>query len=292
MAEIKSMINRNIKKYFRDRGALFFSLLSVFIVTALYLFFLAKMQVDYVKDAIGNIEGIESMINSWIIGGLVCIPAVSVPLIILCFRVDDVVAGTEYDLNVTPAKRINIMMGYIFSAVIVGFVVSIVCLTIGEIFIVAKGGTLLSLIDITKTISMLLLINICFSGLEFFFVLLMRTNSSINVANSILNILLGFLLGLYVPVGMLGGGAETVIKSFPLLQGASVIRRIMVSDIINDVFFNAPQEAILNIRSVYGIDIVFGEKILSTSFIIAILAVFGIMFYIASFAIMKYRKDK
>ena len=292
MTEIVSIFRRNIKKYFRDKGALFFSLLSVFIVTALYMFFLSKMQVDYVKQAIGSIDGIESMINSWIIGGLVCIPAVSVPLIILCFRVDDVVAGTEYDLNVTPAKRMNIMLGYVMSAVIVGFTVSAACLAAGEIFIYAKGGHILPFLDMLRAMSMLLLINICFSGFEFFVVLLMRTNSSINVANSVLNILLGFMLGLYVPVGMLGKGAGNIIKIFPLLQSASVVRRIMLGDIIENVFSAAPQDAIAKIRSVYGIDIVLGEKTLSTAFIIAILVGFGIIFYIASFAVMKFRKDK
>ncbi|MBN2878228.1 MAG: ABC transporter permease [Clostridia bacterium] len=292
MKATAALVERNIKKYFRDKGVLLFSMLSVFIVAALYLFFLSKMQIDYVKQATGMAKGIEYLINSWVVGGLACIPAVSVPLIILCFRVDDVVLSTNYDLGVTPAKRIEIMLGYAVSAVIVGFVMSLIVLGAGEAFIAAKGGELLNIPSLLKVISVLLLINISFTGFELFIILFMRTNSSVSVANSILNVTLGFLLGLYVPVGMFGGTASDIIKSFPLIQGASIVRQIIMAGSMDIVFAGVPETAVKSVRQMYGIDIAIGSLELSNASIIIILLAFGVVFYSASLAVLKYRKEK
>lgn len=292
MSEVISLVNRNIKRYYRNKGAMIFSLLSVFIVSALYMFFLAQMQIDYVKETVGDIAGIENMINTWIIGGLLCIPAVSVPLIILCFKVDDTVDGTFKDLLVAPTKRSSIMLGYVVAAIIIGFAMTMISFVLGEFFILAKGGSLLSFVSTIKVISILFLMIVSFAGFEFFIVLFMKSNAAISVANSILNILLGFLLGLYVPIGMLGDGVANVIKSFPLLQGSSLIRQIIMKESLNVVFKNAPISVIREVREMYGIDIAIGNTVLQPAFIIALLILFGIMFYIASLVVLKYKKEK
>ena len=292
MRDVISIVQRQMRKYFRNKEVVMFSLLSAFIVSALYMFFLANMQIDYIKETVGNIEGIETMINAWIVGGLVCIPAVSVPLIMLCFKVDDVVDGTQKDIMVTPAKRTNIMLGYVISAFIVSFVMTILCLLFGELFIIAKGGTILSFIEFIKIIGIISLIIFSFTGFEFFLTLFMRTSSAITVANSLLNVLLGFLLGLYVPIGMLGKNIASVIKGFPLIQASSLIRQIIMNDSIGIVTFGAPQMAVDELRQMYGVDIMMNDTLLTPTVIIAILITFGIIFYVASVLLIKHRKEK
>ncbi len=130
------------------------------------MFFLAEMQIDYVKEAVGNIAGIENMIYTWVVGGLILIPAVSVPLIILCFKVDDVVDGVEYDLLITPAKRVSILLGYVVSAFIVSLVMCVLCFILCQIFIVARGGELLTFIDTMKVLGMVSLVIFSSLGLN------------------------------------------------------------------------------------------------------------------------------
>lgn len=292
MREISSIINRQMKRYFRNKGVVVFSILSVLIVSALYIFFLADMQIDYVKKVVGNIQGIDNMINSWIIGGLVCIPAVSVPLIMLCFKVDDVVDKTQDDLMVTPAKRVRIMLGYVISALIVGLVMTLICFVLGEVFICTRGGSLLSLIDSVKIIGMLILVIFTFTGFEFFIISFMKTSSSVTVANSLLNVLLGFLLGLYVPIGMLGDKIATIIKAFPLLQSSSIIRQILMKNSLNEVLSGAPSNVIAQVREMYGVDIVISDELIKPILTIAILLIFGIMCYAGSILVFNHRKVK
>ncbi len=120
----------------------------------------------------------------------------------------------------------------------------------------------------------------------------MKSNAGVNVANSILNVLLGFLLGLYVPIGLLSDGIANVIKSFPLLPSASVIRQILMKDSLDKVFSGAPANVVSEVREMYGIDIVLGGKLMETGTIIAILVIFGIIFYIGSILVLNLRKAK
>lgn len=50
MNTIISLTKRNMLMYIKDKGAVFFSMLSVFIIFALYILFLAKMNIDSVQE--------------------------------------------------------------------------------------------------------------------------------------------------------------------------------------------------------------------------------------------------
>ena len=69
MSKILNLTNRNLKRYFRDKGALFFSFLSVFIVVALYIVFMADMQIRNMQTELVNSDEIKQVVYSWIIGG-------------------------------------------------------------------------------------------------------------------------------------------------------------------------------------------------------------------------------
>ena len=141
MNKIWNITSRNLKRYFRDKGALFFSFLSVIIVVALYIFFLTYMQVQNLQAEMGSSNDIKQVVYSWIIGGLLCIPAVSVPLFVLTLKVEDVVEGIQDDLFVAPVKRSYIMLGYVLPAWIAGVIMTFLTLVFGELFIIVKGGT-------------------------------------------------------------------------------------------------------------------------------------------------------
>ena len=279
MSEAIIFAERSIKRYFRDAGVMLFSFLSVFIVAGLYMFFLKDMQIESIKAVTGNLEGIDEMVVSWVIGGLLCIPAISVPLLIMCFKVDDLVDGKQEDLFVTPAKRSSIMFGYILSAWIVGFMMTLLTLVLCEIFIVANGGKVLTIIEALQVIGILSLVIFVFSGITFFVILLLKSKSAVMVVNSILNTLIGFFLGLFVPVGMLSNGIASVIKIMPPLQVASLLRNIFMKDALDQVLGATNAEAVSEIKDIYGVDIMIGGHLMETSDIIIILVILGAVFY-------------
>ena len=55
MSVILSIVNRNMKKYLRDKASVFFSFLSVIMVLALYLLFLGDMQIQSIESVVNNL---------------------------------------------------------------------------------------------------------------------------------------------------------------------------------------------------------------------------------------------
>ena len=292
MSKVWSLTKRNLKRYFRDKSALFFSFLSVFIVVVLYIVFLADMQIQNIKSELGNLTEADHLVYSWIIGGLLCIPIVSVPLFTLTFKVEDTADGIQDDLLVSPVKRSYIMLGYVTAAWITGIIMTVLTLICGEAFIVIKGGILLSAVDYLKIFGIIVLSVIAYTGLFFFVIIRLRTNSSIAILNTILNTLVGFFAGLYIPLGFLPEGIATAVKAFPLSQTASIFRNIMTDRALKQSFKDLTSGAVNNIKETYGIDIKIGDHILNASEIIIYLFVFGLIFYISSALIYKRYKRK
>ena len=292
MNKIWNLTNRNFKRYFRDKGALFFSFLSVFIVVVLYIVFLADMQIKNLQTELGNSVDSKQLVYSWIIGGLLCIPAVSVPLFTLTFKIEDAAEGTQDDLLVAPVKRSYIMFGYVITAWITGVIMTMLTLVLGETFIVAKGGTLLSAVDYLKIFGIIVLSVLAYTGFSFFIIIRLRTNSSISIINTILNTLVGFFAGLYIPLGFLPDGIATVVKVFPLSHSAAIFRNIMTERSLQQTFQELPSSAISNMKQVYGIDLTIGQHLLSGNEMVTYLIVFGLIFYIGSVLILKHYKRK
>ncbi|MDY3931777.1 MAG: hypothetical protein SOZ08_08775 [Erysipelotrichaceae bacterium] len=80
MKAVRSLISRNLKLYFRDQTAVFFSLLAVLIVIVLYILFLADIQVKIIQDSAEGMlaeKDISYLVNSWILAGLLSITTVT-----------------------------------------------------------------------------------------------------------------------------------------------------------------------------------------------------------------------
>ncbi len=81
MSSIRSLTGRNLKLFFRDRASVFFSLLSVIIIFALYALFLGDIQVENLKNGSGQVlPGAEWLVNAWIFAGILTISIVTVSL--------------------------------------------------------------------------------------------------------------------------------------------------------------------------------------------------------------------
>lgn len=292
MRIIFNLVERNIKKYFRDKATVFFSFLSVFIIIVLYAFFLGDMQVRNIESIMGEIDGIEFLINSWIIAGLLCVSAITVPLTILGFFVEDSVKKITEDFYASPVKRYKIVLGYIISSWVIGIMVVMFTLLIGELYIILKGGELLSFLAFIKVFGLVSLSVISFSGFLFVVIIFIKSNTALDLFHTITGTTIGFLAGIYVPLGMLSEGIATAIKLFPVAQSASVLRKVFMEKPLEIVFKGAPEPIVSEVREMFGVDLVIGEHLLSTPQILLIITGFGILCYAISIFIISKRKRK
>ncbi|HPW00815.1 MAG TPA: ABC transporter permease, partial [Oscillospiraceae bacterium] len=130
---------RNLLIFFRDKAAVFFSLLAVFLIIGLYALFLGDVWVS----GFSGMSGVRYLMDSWIMAGLMAVTSVTTTMGAFGIMVDDKTKKIIKDISSSPLKRGKIAGGYILSSYLIGCIMSFVALALAEIYIVADGGELL-----------------------------------------------------------------------------------------------------------------------------------------------------
>lgn len=273
MEALASLVWRNSKVFRRDKTSVFFSLLSVIIVIVLYVVFLQKMQVDAIKQVAEATPELITMVNEWLVAGLLSMIAVSTTLASFGIAIKDIESKARADFLTAPVSRATIQMGYVLNAFIIGSVFSFIALIGCEIFIAATGGAWLSFAALMKVIGILLLSVLLASVFNVVLVLLVNTQNSFSTLSTIVGTLLGFLCGVYVPLGALPGFAQNVIMYFPISHTTLLLRNAFMESSVADVFAGAPAEAVRQYKLMYGVTYKLHGNMLSLSTSYMIIAI-------------------
>lgn len=278
---------RNLKLYLRDRGAVIFSLLAVFIVIGLYVLFLGDVYTGDLKE----FEGAEEMMNNWVMAGVLAITSMTTTLGMLGTMVRDKTEGIEKDFYVAPVKNWHMAAGYMLSAYAVGVVMTFLALLAAEIYIVAEGGTVMGIEAFFKVAGVILLTAFMNTAIALFLVTLFRSLNAYTTANIVLGTLIGFLTGIYLPIGSYPPAVQWIVKLFPVSHAALLFRNIMMEPVMETAFSGAPESVILEIKEDLGIIYVFGSHELTAEASLWIMAAIALVFFLlACFHMSKKRE--
>lgn len=281
-----AFIRRNVKLYFRDKSAVMFSLLSVFIIIGLYALFLGDVWLNNLPE----INGARFLMDSWLVSGLLAVTSVTTTLGAFGIMVEDKTKKIAKDFYSAPIRRSSITGGYLISVFIVGVIMSIVALVLSEIYVILNGGELLSTGAILKSFGIIFLATFSNTAFMCFVVSFFRSQSAFATASTITGTLIGFIAGIYLPIGTLPEAVQTIVKVFPVSHAAVLFRQIVMGVPIDASFAGAPQQAVDSFNSVMGVSYQFGDFNVTPLLSIAYLAVSGLLFYIL--AMMNMAKKK
>lgn len=288
MTVIVNLIKRNLKLFFRDRASVFFSFLAVFIIIGLYVLFLGNMMVKGFGEVLG--DNARFIVDSWIMAGILSVVSITTTLGAFGIMVDDKTKNILKDFLSAPFKRSQLAAGYVISSFIIGVIMSIAALIIAEIYIVINGGSLLGFMPLLKLLGVMLLSVFTGTSMVFFIVNFFRSSNAFSVASSIIGTLIGFLTGIYIPIGQFPPAVQAVIKSFPISHAASLFRQIMMEAPMSKTFANAPAEVITNFERTMGVTFFFGDKGLSPLINILVLIATGAVFLVLAIISMSVKK--
>lgn len=245
-----SLVMRNLRLYFRDKTAVFFSLLGVIIIIALYLLFLGDVW------AIGyeGLAGIKPLMGSWIMSGVIAVAGVTSAMGALGVMVDDRTRGSFRDFSAAPLRRTSLVGGYVISTYIVSVIMSLVAFVLGEVYIIAEGGAMPGLVTIAQVVGIILLNSLASSAFVFLIVNAFRSSSAYGAASTVLGTLSGFLMGIYLPVGQLPEAVQLVIKIFPMSHSGVLLRQVMMKDAMAMTFHSVPEPFVTEFRMLMGVD--------------------------------------
>jgi len=284
------MYKRNTKLYLRDRAAVFFSFLSVIIIIVMYVLFLGRINLDNLPAEVQEVEGIEWLVNSWIMAGLLTVSTVTVPLGALGILIHDRQHGKINDFYTSPIDRKVLALSYLISAWVIGFIMVFLNFVVGQIYIVLSGGELLDFLTTIKLMGVVMLSIIAFSSFFFYIALLMKTQNAFGLLSTLVGTFIGFLGGIYIPIGILSEGVQTFMNVLPSAHSVTLIRNIYMKGVLNEVFEYAPQEVYDNYVYMNGLTAKINDYHLESYQLVASLIVFALVFYI--FSVVKLSKSK
>lgn len=266
---------RNLKVYFKDKASVFFSLLAVFIIIGLYVLFLGDVMVASLPD----ISGARFLMDSWIMAGMLAAATVTTTMGAFGIMVQDKERKIVKDFAASPVRKSSLMGGYIIGALVIGLVMSLLSLILAELYILSGGGTLLPPIVLLKTLGLLVLNTLCSSSIVLFLVSFFKSNNAFATASTILGTLIGFLTGIYLPIGQLPEAVQLVVKLFPVSHGAALLRQVMMEAPLAASFSGLPAEASASFEKAMGVQLFFGDTAVSPLWSIAVLLATALVFY-------------
>ena len=282
------LIKRNILVYVRDRSNVFFSLLSMLIIIGLMVVFLGKMNADGVVDLLEQYGGIrdaaadrdnaEQLVMLWTLAGIVVVNSVTITLSMVGIMVEDEAQKRLSSFFVTPVKRGVFVLSYVSAAFIMGIIMCVLTVVIGEAYIGLTGGMVLSVEELGKVL-LYIIINVFASATMVFLIAnFVHSQSAFGAVSTIIGTLVGFLAGIYLPIGMLPEKVQNVLRYFPLFHGCSFMRSVFTEGILNTTFSNCPEQMISEYKEYMGITILFQDKTVDSIFQIAFMLISGIIF--------------
>lgn len=284
---MRYIIKRNLLIFFRDKGSVFFSLLSVFIIFGLYILFLGDMMVKSMED----LPGIRFLMNSWIMGGLLSVTPITTSLGAMGTIIEDKKSGIYRDFAISPLKKNMVVICYLLSGILISFTLSILTFALAEIYIFMYGGRLLSFISIVKTLIMVIFTNISSSIMMFYLISWFKSTNAYVAASTVWGTLIGFLTGIYIPIGSLPKAVQIAIKIFPPSHGAVIFRRITMEQAEKITFNGLPESILEGFRLGMGSAFKVGDSILSLPFSVLYLLIYTLIFSVLTLIRFSKKSD-
>lgn len=263
------MTKRNILLFLKNRATVFFAFVAPILIFVFYLLFLGDMQINAIKDllikdgvdisALGNKE-ITNVANSWMIAGIVSIACLTVGLNSMLVIIQDKETKVINDFTASPLKPITLLLSYAISAFILTFTLCLLVLIAGIVFLSISSGVMFSAAEVFELILILFLS--CFSSVMIMLCIMsnFNTNAASSAFTGVFCALIGFLIGAYLPSGMMPKGIMNFANIIPGSHATSLFRNVF----INKAFTTIPAEylaSMANVKTIYFDMAFFGYEI-------------------------------
>ncbi len=275
---MRSLIKRNLLIFFRDKASVFFSLLGVIVIIGLYILFLGNMMVKNLED----IPGIRFLMDSWIMAGLLAVTPVTTSLGAMGTIIEDKKSSTYNDFAASPVKRSTIAGGYIISGFLISLIMTFLTFLLAEVYIVMYGGQLLTAGAALKVTGLIIFDAAASSITMFYLTTWFKSANAFSAASTVIGTLIGFLTGIYIPVGSLPAPVQTVVKLFPPSHAAVLLRQVMMEQAEAAAFTGAPHEVPEAFRLELGVAFKVGNTVLHPYVSFLYILLFMILFLILS----------
>ena len=229
--------------------------------------------------------------DNWVMAGLLAVTTLTTTMGAFGTMVDDKTRKINKDFYSSPISRKSIAGGYVVSSITIGFIISLVVLALSQIYIVAEGGSLMSLGTLLKVLPLILLADIANASMVFFITSFFESQNAFATASTVIGTLIGFITGIYIPIGSLPDAVQWVIKIFPTSHAAVLMRQTMMEGPMAVGFSGVPAEHISEFKNMLGVTFDYGgTQISALGSILVLFAATAVFFALAVISISRKKK--
>lgn len=272
MRIITLLTGRNLRIFFRDRAAVFFSLLSALLLIGLYALFLGNLQVESLTEQLpqASTESIRWFVATWVFAGITMITTLTTALASLGVFVDDRASGRFSDFVVSPIRRWQLILGYLLSSFTVSVVMTLFVLVVGQLYLLIQGDELMTGAQLAQVIGYIALSGAAFAALASFAATFLKSSGAFSALSTVVGTVIGFLAGAYIPVGALPAGVVNFMNSLPFGHSAMLIRRPYTSGAL-DSLTGGNTQIVMAVQEFYGITAHVGDAEITAGIAIVVL---------------------
>lgn len=232
MNELKALVKRNTKLFFKDKGTFFTALITPLILLFLYIAFLGGLYRDTFEQQVSAIgQGItvsgdllDALVGGQLFSSLLAVCCVTVAFCSNMLMVNDKVTGSRFDLNMTPVKKPIMAWGYYISTAFTTLIMTFFAIAACLIY-VALTGWYMSLTDILLVITDVFLLTMFGTALSSIVSVFLSSQGQISAVGTIVSAAYGFICGAYMPISQFNNTLQTVISFLPGTYGTALLRK-------------------------------------------------------------------
>ena len=278
-----ALLKRNFILYFRNRSGVFFSLLGALISFLLYIIFLQKN----LTDSWSQLPNSTNLLNNWLMGGTLAVTGITTSFTALTQMVQDRENQVDQDLFLTDLGNWGLQASYLISSIIISFVMQVFMFAVMSLYF--KESPVIS--HLPEIALIMLLSSLISSLVNVLLIYRFQSVDSLGKLATIVGTASGFLVGTYVPIGVLPDFAQIIMKCTPATYIASLYRQVLMKEPL-ETTFTGNSGLLQEFQEKMGIQINWQELLTKeeTYFIVVIISLVAILLWLLFVKVSSKRK--
>ena len=223
-----ALLKRNFLLYFRNRPGVFFSLLGALISFILYIIFLQKN----LTDAWAELPNSGPLLNNWLMSGTLAVTGITTSLAALTQLVKDREHQVDQDLYLSNHGKWRLPFSYLASAISISFAMQVLM----YVLMCSYFREVPKLYILHELLLIMMLSSLLSSLVNAIFVYFFQSVDSLGKFATIVGTASGFLVGTYVPLGVLPDFAQLLMKCTPATYIAALYRQVLMKETLSETF--------------------------------------------------------
>ena len=264
MKTANTLIKRNVKLFFKDKGMFFTALITPAILLVLYSTFLGNVYRDSFVANLPNAASIsekliDGLVGSQLISSILAVSCVTVAFCSNFLMVQDKANGTIKDFRISPIKSSVLSVSYYIATIISTL---LICLTATALclFYLATVGFYMSALDVALLLADVVLLVLFGTALSSVINFFLSSQGQISAVGTIVSSGYGFICGAYMPISSFNEGLQKVISFLPGTYGTALIRYHSMRGALDEMHSEGiPKDAIESLMDALDCNLYFFE---------------------------------